>query len=254
MAILIQPVRPGEVISAARWNEMLDQLNNLNNRLAALETGTSSGSGQIITGFNPPSQIELGKELTISGKFDFPPAINSVSIDGIPILTFRAGSNDSQLLFLVPTGITIPASGSKSAKIRVSNSKGVDEKSYLLLKATPSSVPNPQITTAINLQDTLGDPTILQTLKKARITGTNFAANPAENIIKFKIQTAAGTIVYPLSGQTIAIDVAQTNTTKIELTVPDITQIAPGSTASVILEVGVGTAVPDSKPFTVFHP
>lgn len=253
MASQIQPVRPGDVISAAAWNDLLDQLNDLNTRLTHLETG-GSGSGAIVTGFSPPSQIEVGKELTIFGKFDFPPGLNSVSVDGQPVLTFRPGSNDSQLLFLVPTGITIPGSGSKSAKIRVSNSRGVDEKSYLLLKATPSSVPNPVITGATNLQDTLGDPTVLQILKKAKITGSNFAANPTDNIIKFKIQASGTTFTYPLQGASLTIDTAQTNTTQIVVTVPDITQIAPGSTASVVIEVGVGTAVPDSKSFTTFHP
>lgn len=249
----IQPVRPGDVISAAAWNDLLNQLDDLNSRLSALETGGPGSSGSIITSFSPPSQIEVGKELTVFGQFDFPPSVNSVTVDSVPILTFRPGSNDSQLLFLVPTGITIPASGSKSAKVRISNSIGVGEKSYLLLKAIPSSVPNPVISNAVTFEpNDLGNST-LQCGKKGIITGTNFAQNATDNIIKFRIQAAGTTFVYPPEGSSLTIDTANTDPTQIVVTIPDMTQIVGGSTHPVIIEVGVGTATPDSKQFQVFH-
>jgi hypothetical protein len=255
MSTDIPLVRPGEVISSDLWNQFVNQLNDLNQRLLVLETTGTGGGGQlIIQSFIPESQREVGKELAIKGKFDFPPEINSVTMDGIPITNFRSGSNDGQLLFLIPPGIGIPKSGSKSVRIRVANSKGQDERTYLVLSAVPSSVPNPSIAGVVNLEDTIGDPTTLEVLKKARITGANFGATPADNIVKFKVNFSGQTITYPLAGgPPLTIDPASTPT-QIVVTVPDIIQISKLTTAPVTLEVGVGTATPDKRTVNIFRP
>jgi len=255
MATDIQLVSPGDVISSDRWNEVVNQLNNLNQRLSALETGGPGGGGQVIMqSFIPEAQQEIGKELMIKGKFDFPPEINSVTVDGIPVITFRSGSNDGQLLFLIPPGIVMPASGSKGVRIRVANSKGQDERSYLVLRSVAPSVPNPSIAGVVNIEDTIGDPTTLEVLKKARITGANFGATPADNIVKFKVNFSGQTITYPLpGGAPLTIDPASTPV-QIVVTVPDIVQIRRLESLPVTLEVGVGTATPDTRTVQIFRP
>jgi len=255
MANGLAPVNPGDLITSDLMNGILAKIRDMDTRIGKLEEGGASAVGAIISGFDPPSQVEVGKPLTVFGKFDFPPSFNTVTIDGKQITDYRAGSNDSQLIFLVPTSIGIPSSvGSKSVKILVHTSKGDDERSYLLLSSTQSSVPNPSINSILNLEDTIGDPTTLQTGKKAKITGVNFAGDPSANIVKFKIQRGATTVTYPKDvNSPLAIDPANTTTAQIVVTVPTITEIAPGSTSPVVVEVGVGTAVPDSKTVNVIR-
>src|SRR4030095_619898 len=255
MANLFESVRPGDVITSDLMNLILAKLQDIDDRVTTLETVGPGADQSLIESFDPPAQQEVGKVLTIFGKFDFPLATNIVTVDGVPVSGFRPGSNNLQLIILVPA-ITIPAIGVKSVKIRVTNIEGQDERGYLVFKAGQSTVPNPDIQTIVNLEDTIGDLSTLQALKKAKITGTNFAANPLDNIIKFKVSIGSNTITYPRQGDPpLIIDTnpAQTNTTQIVVTVPDIQGIGINNPVPIVVEVGVGTAVPDSMATIVFH-
>jgi len=251
MADLNTPVRPGQVISSELFNLFRTTLNDALQRLSNLEQG-GGGTTTIIDHLDPPSQLPVGQILTIFGAFDFPPPANTVTVDGNPITTFRPESNNLKLLFIVPSTITVPPNGTKSAVVQVQTSRGKDQRTYLLLPGIPSSVPPPSIT-SVGDPDNSNSPT-LRVAGRARITGTNFAANPTDNIIRLKFQIGLNQVIYPKQGQpALAIDAGQSSVTQIMFTMPSpITEIGLG-TSPATLEVQVGTAIPGALGVTVLR-
>jgi hypothetical protein len=244
-------VRAGDVISSDFFNSLLDKVTELEGRITSLEHGGGGSSQGMIDHFDPPAQVQVGQVLTMFGNFDFPPTANTVLVDGNPVPGFRPGSNNLQLLFLVPS-VSVPAEG-RNVTIKITNSRGIDQKSYRLLPAAASTVPAPSITAVVNNSQTPPS-TVLQTGRTAQITGNNFAANPADNIIRFRVQAGINTVTYPKPGQPpLTIDVSKTSQTQIVVTVPLIDEITVGSTGPATLEVGVGSAVPASVAVAVQH-
>src|SRR5262249_58784432 len=124
MSVLFNTVNPGDVISSDLFNQMLLKLNDLEQRVTDLEKGSVIGGQGIIDHFDPVAQQNVGQILSIFGSFDFPPAANNVTIDGVTVTTFRPDSNNLHLSFVIPATITVPVSGSKTTVVRVTNSKG----------------------------------------------------------------------------------------------------------------------------------
>lgn len=254
MPIQFQNVNPGDVISSSLMNQIFAKLVDLDTRLSILETSGTGTVKSIIDHFDPPAQQQVGQVLKIFGTFDFPTSLNTLTVDGVQITSFLPGTNDLKLVFLVPTSITIPVSGSKGVTVAIVNTKGRDQKSYLLLPPVSSSVPNPQINSVANMEDSIGDPTTLQCLKKTKISGANFAANPTDNTVKFTIQVGQQSITYPKQGSpALVIDAGQTNASQIVITAPDISEIGLNNPVPVVVEVDVGTAVPAFISSTIFH-
>jgi hypothetical protein len=80
---------------------------------------------------------------------------------------------------------------------------------------------------------------------QAIVSGQNFAVNPQENIIRFRLTMADGLeVVYPHPGETIQINAGNSGPDQIELTIPDITEIPAGQSRNVNLEITVGAHVP----------
>jgi hypothetical protein len=244
MSTLPSPVQSGQIITAKFFNDLIDKMKELEDRLNAMQPGGVPTA--VIERFDPVSQQEVGKQLTIFGKFDFPPSRNTVQVDGVAITDFRAGSNDSQLILVIPTSITVPAGGSKDVRIFVSNSSGQDDKAYRLLPATPSSIPNPTIVNVVNFQTPANPP---ETGKKVLITGANFAATPQNNVVTFSIQTASGNKIFPAG----ALDTGNTNASQIVVTAPDIPDIGLLSTAPVTVTVDVGSPLPATFQVNMIH-
>ena len=237
-------VRPGDVISSSLMNFILDKLSEIDDRVTDLEQGGGSSGQLLITAFEPPNQLPVGQLLTVIGtNFVFPPEGNNVTVDGTPITSFQPDSTSTHLRFIVPNTISAPPGG-RNVTIRVSNANGSDQRLYRLLPEIPVSG-NPPI--ILDVQPLSGG--LIQVNQPIIITGQNFAATPSENIITFQITTAAGVHIY----DNPQINAAQSNTTQIVVTVPDITEIAVGSTAPVTLRVGVGAHVPASRNIIVIR-
>ncbi|MGA7730492.1 MAG: IPT/TIG domain-containing protein [Chloroflexia bacterium] len=250
MANSFTSVQPGDIISSDLMNYLLTKLGEIDQRVTTLEQGGGSVGQVTITSFEPPNQIASGQELTVHGtNFDFPPTNNTVTIDGTQLTSFRPGSTSTVLKFIVPTTLVIP-SGGKNVTISVENSLGEFHALYRVLPAVQAP----------------GDPPVIETVLPAAgdfifanqpiiITGQNFAANPEENIIRFRLIVGGGPeVVYPKPLQTIAINAANSNTTQIEATVPNITEVPAGQSRNVTLEVGVGAHVPAVRVISVRQP
>lgn len=249
MAAQFDKPRPGDVITSELMGSILDRLAELERRVESVERGAAGGGGgQIITGFDPAAQQEVGRRLTIFGRFTFPPTSNTVRVDGAPVTEFLEGSSDSRLVVMIPSSIFVaPGSAGKSARVSVSNRLGQAERSYLLLPAVESSVPDPVITSVARPDTGI---TILLTGRAARIVGSNFADVPAQNVISIAFTKGRDEITYPKpGGPPITITPSVTTKTQIEFTMPDITEVDAGVTQSGLLEVHVGTA--ESRPYPI---
>jgi len=241
-------VRSGDVITSQFFNDLIDTITDLETRLSAVESGSAIVTASIIDHFDPATQIAVGEILTIFGTFDFPLNLNDLTIDGRTINSgdFRPGSNNLKLIVIVPPAIAPPVSG-KNITIKVVNTRGTDQKSYRVLPAVPSTTPAPTITTIVNNAD--NNPTLIVG-QKCKITGSGFAATPADNNIVFKTTAGMTTHTIPATN----IDVPNTNTTQIVVTVPALNDIPPLTSGPAIVEVSIGSSLPAAKDVTVFRP
>jgi hypothetical protein len=118
MAIDIQPVQPGDLITSAFFNELIGYIEALDGRVTALEEEPTPTPGQgavVITAISATSAREL-QDITIVGEnFGFSIGAHRVEFDGTPAAAFRTGSSDNVLICQVPelpadppdTGITV---------------------------------------------------------------------------------------------------------------------------------------------------
>lgn len=138
----LNPVRPGDLITAAGWNQLISDLLSLEARVAALESGPT---GPVITSTSPSGQITVPSLLTIVGRNFVTPVNgqNTVSIEGATIDTFIVGSNETMLIIDLPTFAGLP----KTVQMTVSNRYGTS--APFPLQLAPAALPPPTGTTAL---------------------------------------------------------------------------------------------------------
>lgn len=184
MAAILDSVRPGDVISSELLNRIIGLLNEHD---ALLASGGGGGTTPVtlITGFSPPTQQNVGRNLTIFGNFDFPLTTNALSIDGTPISpgAFLVGSNNVQLVVRVPATIVVPPTTTRRIQVRIVNNKGTDQRAYALVPEIPG-VPDPTIT---DVADTGTNLATVRSEREARITGINFVSPSASNQVTLTI-------------------------------------------------------------------
>lgn len=139
----IQKVKPGDLITSEFMNKLLDQVNNLEERLARIEAEGTTAGAVVILDILPEGTIRVGDELRLIGRNFGVPAQNVVTLSGTRIDQFKAGSGDSQLVFDVPPipGLTEQA---KTVALTLSNPKGFVSQA-ILLADRPVTVPEGEI-------------------------------------------------------------------------------------------------------------
>jgi len=122
MTKIADHVAPGQLIGSSLMNLILDKINSIDDRVTALEGGSSSSGAAVITGILPSGPIQVGQALTVSGQnFGFSIGAQQVFIDTVQVNAFQAGSSDQQLVFIIPASISdVPAQG-RSATLSISN-------------------------------------------------------------------------------------------------------------------------------------
>ena len=135
MANLFSNVQPGDLISATFMNQLLAEVQSLEDRVTALEggsTSTTDGAPQI-TAISPASNLHVQDELRVYGRNFGLPGTNQVTVGNQTVNTLEAGSSDSLLLFQIPP-IVVPTGGQNVVLI-VANSKGSASTNFTLLPA-----------------------------------------------------------------------------------------------------------------------
>jgi len=216
----LDPVEPGDLITADDFNDLIDRLKALHERVDSLER---QQGGVVINGFDPPEEIEVGQSLAIVGtNFEFPPDQNTVKIDRREITDFLRGSTNTKLRVGVPDDIQVPQGG-RNVTVRVENSAGNAQRVYRLL---PASADQPTITSVTSPETGAEDKLIIG--EKAVVEGDNFGSTATDNVIEFIItQPDRDQITYPEDqGDLTMISVAPT---RLEFNVPEMQEVdSPG--------------------------
>jgi hypothetical protein len=145
MATTLQAPQPGDLITASFAKQLVDQLNSLNDRVAALEDATPGVGGKLTISQIDPTDVVVGDQIRITGTNFGVPAEDIVSFDGTTSVTkFLAGSSDRVLILTVPpvnlTGVT-----SRDVPVVVSGASG-DASATVTVHAVQATLPNGTIT------------------------------------------------------------------------------------------------------------
>jgi hypothetical protein len=107
MATTFPRVSPGDVITAAEWNQVLSALEDLYSQIGAVST-----TAVAITGFMPPGTVKVGDQITVLGRnFQYSIGAQSLFFGGVQVNSFLVGSSDTQLVVNVPQLTNLPDQG-----------------------------------------------------------------------------------------------------------------------------------------------
>jgi hypothetical protein len=104
MANDLQPVRPGDLITAQTYNDLVLKIAELEQRLDDLQQGSGGGTGLAVTGRIPATgPYRIGDTLTLLGRnFQFSLGAARVFLDAVRVLNLASTSSDTQLVFVIP--------------------------------------------------------------------------------------------------------------------------------------------------------
>jgi hypothetical protein len=131
MALSIPHVRPGDLITSSLFNQVLDELDSLQQKLDQLGAGSATGPLAITT-LLPTGPVRIGDELRIIGTGFGDPLSNVVTFDGILVNRIKAGSSGTMLIVDVPALQGIPSTG-RNVGLFVSNVQGTVSTTVLVL-------------------------------------------------------------------------------------------------------------------------
>ena len=118
-----QRVDPGDLITAAGFNQLLDALETLETRVLALEAGAPSGNQLTITRLEPvQAYYRIGDPLTVIGtNFELTQGNLRAFLGTSQILFFGSNSTDGRLEFVIPAVVGVQETGTP-VNLRVANS------------------------------------------------------------------------------------------------------------------------------------
>ncbi|MBU8896480.1 hypothetical protein DRW03_24385 [Corallococcus sp. H22C18031201] len=127
-------VKPGDLISSALFNDLVDYLKAQDQRLTQLE---ASIAVLAILDVLPAGLIRMGTEMRVLGRGFGTAGLNTVLIDTVMVTAFKAGSSDSQLIFDLPTIPNVPPEG-RPVSLSVSNARGFASTTVQVGQALPT--------------------------------------------------------------------------------------------------------------------
>ncbi len=132
----LQPVRPGDLITAQTWNDLLLKIEEIEERLDELE-GNSGGTGLAITGRIPATgPYRIADTLVLlGGNFQFSLGATQVFLNAVRVLNLT-GSTDTRLTFVIPPvpGVVEPGT---EVTLRVLNQTAEVTQQIVLRPALP---------------------------------------------------------------------------------------------------------------------
>jgi hypothetical protein len=131
MAIQFERVKPGDLITADLMTQIMEAVEDLDNRVTALQSSGVGYGAPVITELIPSDQIRIGQELTIKGS-NFMPENRApiVSVGGASIVRFKQVPQDTILVFNILSHIPgVP----NDFPVIVDNRHGADSKMITIL-------------------------------------------------------------------------------------------------------------------------
>ncbi len=177
---LYDHVRPGELITAEKFNALIDRLAAIDIRISNLE-GTHSNT-PTITALEPANgPYAVGSQLIIRGtNFDVSIGGSRVFVDSVSMLP-NNGSTDSQLLITIPLLAALPAAG-KTVQLLVRNRVAEAARSILV---QPAGLP---LTGIVDIQWQKTEPAIIDPKSDTPIQFTYEAHSRTNRKATYKIR------------------------------------------------------------------
>ncbi len=144
MATLFDDVRPGDLITANFWNQVLHVIQSHETRIVALEGEALSGGGEVTIKNISPSPAHVGDTLTITGTNFGLPTSNTVTIAGIRVTQFLPGSGDTQLIVTIPNVQGVPQNG-EQVTLLVGNPNGSAPAFIFTLLPAQATIPTGEL-------------------------------------------------------------------------------------------------------------
>jgi hypothetical protein len=231
----IHAVAPGQVISSDLFNQVLQRLGDLEERVAQIENGASLVNRVYIERFEPPVQQETGRVLEIIGRnFLYPPGRNLVRVGATAITAFL-GSSTTSLRFNIPELPGVP----NNFSVSVANDQfGTFSRSYRVVQGTQPPGESPSIDPGGVTHEESGGSTLVVG-EPIVITGANFAAEPAQNRITLVPRASGG-----VSHEVTNIDTDRSDESNIFATLPGFSIISPLGVDQYTLRLEVGASAP----------
>ncbi len=133
-------VQPGALITDILLNSILDKLESLDSRITTLESLITGGTSATITSIVPPGPLRVGQEIQVLGRnLGFLAGTQRVFLDNTSINIFKAGSNDSKLIFDIPDLPGIPVAG-RQVVLTVANQFSSDSRTIVILPALHGNI------------------------------------------------------------------------------------------------------------------
>ncbi|HYI40285.1 MAG TPA: IPT/TIG domain-containing protein [Allosphingosinicella sp.] len=134
-------VAPGDLITAELFNRVLEDVNNLQQRVALLEAGTDIVAKKPVIHQIIPTTVRAGEELIVIGENLNPALLTRIDVEqtNVPLNRLKNGSGPTQLVFEAPVVMTLPPNGAQVI-LSVSNSAGTDTDTYFQLPAMASQI------------------------------------------------------------------------------------------------------------------
>ena len=241
MTTPLSHVSPGDVISAADWNLMIDSLNDALLRLQALEAGGAGGTALAVDQLLPPGPYRVGDTLQIIGRnFQFAAGAARVFFNATQAFTLSPDSTDTELELVIPSVPGVLESGSTVDLVVLNQSQQVTRQIVLRPKLNP-------LQGNVTLEWQSVTPTTVQAGQPAtfvyRLTsGTNNAAiwtlsaqvttasNAAAWNSQLQIRNAQGAVLNPAQ-----LNLQPGQQLDVQVHIPSVPAVANGTTFGVTL-------------------
>jgi hypothetical protein len=144
MGKLFPDVRPGDLITAADWMALAAQVEKLTDLIEELQASVPSAGAVTITSVLPLGPLRIGTEVHVIGtNFGFSTGASRLFVtagaSSVPVNSFKLGSNDSQLIFNLPSVPGVVSTGTPGRFI-VSNAGVTAERDIIILPAQDSLI------------------------------------------------------------------------------------------------------------------
>jgi hypothetical protein len=138
MPPILTQVQPGDLITAADWNTLVDAINSAFARIEALEAGAQAGIGLAITQLVPAGPYRIGDALQILGRnFQFSIGAARVFLNATQVLNLLPTSTDSRLEFVIPAVPGVVEAGTPVDMVVLNQTESVSQQITLRPRQTP---------------------------------------------------------------------------------------------------------------------
>jgi hypothetical protein len=257
----LQPVRPGDLITAQTWNDLLLKIEELEQRIEDLQ-GSAGGTGLAITGRIPATgPYRIGDTLVLLGR-NFQASLGAarVFLNAVRVLDLT-GSTDTRLVFVIPPVPGVAEPGTE-VTLRVLNQTEEVSQPIVLRPALPVLFGEADVNW-LGVNPATFQPNDAVTFQY-RITSR--ASAPADFLIDPLIEVATGQSTWqsrlqvldatsnPIPGRQIRLDPLEQRLFNVRLTqVPAGTAGTPFA-LTVNATAGAVQGTSGAQPFTVGQP